>query len=97
VNTGRDGSALKPTTQYVTIELGGNPNNLVISPDGTRVYVAQNAEDAITVIDVATDAVVNSLGVSAIPQDVAITPDGASLAVVYSNSSIVDVIDVASS
>jgi lysophospholipase L1-like esterase len=24
VNTGRDGSALKPTTQYVTIELGGN-------------------------------------------------------------------------
>ncbi len=49
--------------RYVTsrIEVGANPEALVLSSDGHRLYVANRLDDSISVIDTASDRVVQTL------------------------------------
>jgi len=50
---------LSASAEYVTarISVGHNPRGLVLSPDGKRLYVANRLDDAISVIDVASEKV----------------------------------------
>lgn len=61
--------------------VGDEPSNLVVSPDGTRAYVALQHEAAIAVIDVAARAVVSRIETVADPRAMAVSPDGRTLAV----------------
>jgi len=59
-----------------TVPVGAYPRGVAVTPDGTRVYVANGVSNNVSVIDAATNAVVATVvGVPA-PARVAITPDG---------------------
>ncbi|HEX5192262.1 MAG TPA: alkaline phosphatase family protein [Solirubrobacteraceae bacterium] len=65
-----------------TIVVGVYPQTVTVSPDGARAYVANTGPDAgrggsntVSVIDVATDAVVETIKVGQAPQGVAVSPD----------------------
>ncbi len=52
------------------------PAGIALSPDGRRLYVAENLSDSLAVIDLATRRVVQRLGAGAYPYAVAVAPDG---------------------
>jgi len=60
----------------------GRPTDLVLSPDGTRLYVACQDSGHLVVIDTIDERIVDAIGLSAAgpfnacPYSVAITPDG---------------------
>ena len=50
---------------------------MVVSPDGTRVYVANTGSDSVSVIDTAANTVVATIGVGNGPIAVAVSPAAA--------------------
>ena len=52
------------------------PAGLALSPDGTRLYVAENLADSLAVVDVGTGRVVQRLATERYPVGVAVTPNG---------------------
>jgi YVTN family beta-propeller protein len=52
------------------------PAGLALSPDGKKLYVAENLADTLTVIDVATGKIEQRLPTGAYPFAVAVAPDG---------------------
>lgn len=69
------------------------PVNLAVSPDGTRLYVACEHGDSLSVIDAARGEVIGEIDVGRRPQDVAVSPDGLSVYVTNRASDTVSVID----
>jgi YVTN family beta-propeller protein len=66
-----------------------------VTPDGTRVYVADFGDDTVSVIDTATNTVVATVVVGGNPADVAVTPDSAHAYVTNNDDDTVSVIDTA--
>lgn len=60
------------------VPVGASPRGIVISPDGTKVYIANSGSDSISVLDTMTKEVTNTifLGLGVGPEGLAITPDG---------------------
>ena len=58
------------------VNLTGNPNHLMASPDGKLVYITIVDRGRVDVIDVAKRAVVDSIAVGTGPHDIEISPDG---------------------
>ncbi|WP_169846809.1 ricin-type beta-trefoil lectin domain protein, partial [Rhodococcus marinonascens] len=56
--------------------VGNTPAGVAVTPDGSRVYVINTGDDTVSVIDTATNTVVNAIPVGKLPNRVAITPDG---------------------
>jgi YVTN family beta-propeller protein len=52
------------------------PAGLAVSPDGARLYVAENLADSLAVMDLASGAVVQRLATGLYPYGVAVTPGG---------------------
>jgi YVTN family beta-propeller protein len=52
------------------------PAGLALSPDGRRLYVAENLADSLAVVDVTAGQVVQRLAVGRYPYGVAVAPDG---------------------
>ncbi|MGH7604910.1 MAG: bifunctional YncE family protein/alkaline phosphatase family protein [Gemmatimonadaceae bacterium] len=52
------------------------PAGIGISPDGRTLYAAENLDDSLAVIDLATRRVVQRLGTERYPYGVAVAPDG---------------------
>jgi YVTN family beta-propeller protein len=60
--------------------IGGlvGPTGIAVSPDSSRVYVADEGDDSVAVIDTATNQMVGApVRVGSVPVAVAFTPDGA--------------------
>ncbi len=76
------------TANRPRIAVGDVPSSLVVNPAGTRVYVANYgqaanpAADTVSVIDTASNKVVNTIGVGDKPVDLAVDPDGSKVYVV---------------
>jgi YVTN family beta-propeller protein len=91
------------------IGLPGTPNNMVLSADGTRLYVAQDNKDIVAAIDTATQAVVAEFDTIAVPNllpighkytgaapnGLALSPDGKTLYVTNGGANAVSVITLA--
>jgi YVTN family beta-propeller protein len=74
-----------------------NPNGLAISPDGTRAYIANfNTNGGISVIDMASRAIIATIATNAYPQGVTLTPDGSQLWITYPLGASVDIFDTLS-
>lgn len=60
---------LSASAQYVVgrIPVGRNPKGLLLSRDGTRLFVANRLDDSISVIDTGNDVVVSSIGLGGKP------------------------------
>ncbi|GGC00921.1 hypothetical protein GCM10011494_19370 [Novosphingobium endophyticum] len=58
------------------IAVGGMPEGLAITRDGTQLWVGDNSAPRLRVVDVATGMVVDTLPTDPVPIRVAISPDG---------------------
>ena len=75
---------VSPPVVLTTLAVGGNPDGVAVSPDGSRVYVA-NADDGpfqppstVSVIDSSVEPprVIDSIDVDNEPHGIAVSPDG---------------------
>ena len=73
----------------------GSPSGMAVSPDGELLYVTNFTTDTVSVIDTATNAVVNTIAVGRSPASLAVSPDGTHLYVVNFEGNTVSVIDTA--
>lgn len=60
----------------VQIAVGSQPEAIDVSPDGKEVWVGQNGDGKISIIDPATDKVKETISVGKVPIRVKFTPDG---------------------
>ena len=72
-----------------------SPDDIVLSPDGTRLYVVCEGSDELAVIDVRAQAVSGRVGVGRVPRGVAVSADGKRVYVTNSWSDTVSEIDAA--
>jgi YVTN family beta-propeller protein len=77
------------------IPVGGLPNGVAITPDGTHAYVANAGGNTVSVIATATNTVVATVTVGNSPSGVAVTPDGTHAYVANDSSGTVSVIATA--
>jgi YVTN family beta-propeller protein len=77
------------------VDVGQIPFGVAITPDGTKIYVANFGSKNVTVIDAVTNKVTSSVNSGDYPFGVAVTPDGTKLYVVNFGSNNVSVIDTA--
>ena len=70
-----------------------NPDAIVLSPDGTRAYVAGETHRGINVVNTATNSVIASVGVGSSPTGLALSPNGRYLYVANMFSNTVSVVD----
>ncbi|GIW43914.1 MAG: hypothetical protein KatS3mg077_1196 [Candidatus Binatia bacterium] len=87
------------TTRYPypythSIAVGSQPYGVAVSPDSSRLYVTNTGSNTLSIIDVASDAVVATVAVGAQPRGVAAHPDGRRVYVANSGSGTVSVVDV---
>lgn len=87
-----------------TIAVGPHPNDMAESPDGKRLYVANANENSVSVIDIGsmkvTETIVSSLFPDALPgstpNSVALTSDGNTLYIANADNNYIAVMDVSS-
>lgn len=87
-------------TRVGEAQVGQEPNGVAISPDGTRIYVANTISGSVTVLaanraDSAYGSPVATIQVGTEPYGIAITPSGKKLYVANARSNSVSVIDTA--
>jgi YVTN family beta-propeller protein len=58
------------------IHAGADPEQLAVSADGTRLYVANEDTETLSVVDIASGTVIASVKVAEEPEGVTIRPDG---------------------
>ena len=78
-----------------TIKVPAGPEAVIVSPDGSRVYVSSEDATQVSVIDTATDAVVKTLDLGAFPEGMALSRDGRTLLAAVFGIDKVDLIDTA--
>lgn len=78
---------------FASIGLGSGQTGVAASPDGARVYVANQAGNQVTVINTQTRAVVGSITVGANPWSAAVSPDSTRVYVSNSGENTVSEID----
>jgi YVTN family beta-propeller protein len=74
------------------VHVGVSPYELVMTPDGKRLFVSDWGDKAVSVVDVATQKVIKTIPVGFNPNDMLLTADGR-LFVACSNENSVYVID----
>jgi YVTN family beta-propeller protein len=73
-------------TVTATVDIGDVSDGVAISPDGTKVYVANfGSSHTVTIINTATNRITATVPVRGCPLDVAVTPDGRKLYVTMRN------------
>jgi YVTN family beta-propeller protein len=92
-------NAIDATTQTVLkqITVGLNPIRLAITPDGSRVYVSNQGENTVSVINTQTGKVAGTLAVEDGPGELTVSPDGHRLYVAHEfqqTDGVVEVFDL---
>jgi YVTN family beta-propeller protein len=80
-----------------TVTVGARPNDVAVSPDGSRVYVVNYYDNSVSVIATATNTVVTTVGVGSSPWGVAVSPDGSRVYVTNSEAASVSVLGASAS
>ena len=78
-----------------TIKVPAGPEAVIVSPDGSRVYVSSEDATQVSVIDTTTDTVVRTLDLGAFPEGMALSRDGHTLLAAVFGIDTVDLIDTA--
>ncbi|HEY4934286.1 MAG TPA: beta-propeller fold lactonase family protein [Terriglobales bacterium] len=73
-----------------------NPREMVLSPDGRRLYVMCEASDEVRVVDTTSGKVLQVVSAGHIPRGISLSPDGQQLFVANSWDDTVSVIDTTS-
>ncbi len=72
-----------------------SPDDLVLSPDGTRLYAVLSGTGEVVAMDTAKRAIAGRVAVGKVPRGITVTPDGARLYVTNSWADTVSEIDAA--
>ncbi len=78
-----------------TIHAGSDPENFDLSPDGSRIYISNEDDSALSVVDVAAGKVLQSYPVGAQPEGVRMSPDGSFVWTTSEETGTISVLDVA--
>ncbi|MGV0794190.1 beta-propeller fold lactonase family protein [Mycolicibacterium sp. XJ1819] len=82
------------TAQVSTIQIGGEPSSVVVTPDGKHVYVTNGSAGVdVAVIDTQTNAVIDHVNVGSISGGAVVSPDGTKIYVAQIFGENVAVID----
>ena len=73
-----------------------NPREMVLSPDGRRLYVMCEASDEVRVVDTSSGKVLQVVAVGHMPRGISLSPDGQQIYVANSWDDTVSVIDASS-
>ena len=76
--------------------MGAFPDGLVLTPNGRKLYCANNLDGTVSVVDTTTNTVTATIPVGSNPITAAITQNGQRVYVTNLNSNDVSVIDVSS-
>ncbi|MDZ4860757.1 MAG: alkaline phosphatase family protein [Candidatus Hydrogenedentes bacterium] len=97
-------SVIDRATRAVTaeIEVQLHPSEMALSPDGSRLYVANANSDTVSVIDTTSDTVIDTLGVKPMaelpfgcaPNALTVSADGNTLYVCNGGNNAIAVVDV---
>ncbi|HEX4559236.1 MAG TPA: beta-propeller fold lactonase family protein [Mycobacterium sp.] len=83
-----------PPPTVTTTKVGGGPDAVAVSPDGTRTYVVNAQSNTVSVIDTATNTAIGApIRVGLTPQAVAISPDGRRVYVANTGANTVSVLN----
>jgi PQQ-dependent catabolism-associated beta-propeller protein len=91
-----DGIAVVDTLTHKVVQVlhaGSDPEQFALSPDGKRLYVANEDAATMSVVDVASGAVAGRVPVGREPEGVGVTPDGRWVLVTNESDNSVSVID----
>ncbi len=104
VSSQRDGQVVvfDQPPAFRTIKVGSEPNKMVLSKDGSLLYVANGDSDSVTVINTQTEAVLATISMhrpgyvynGAQPNGLALSPDQKTLYVTLGGENAVAVVDV---
>ena len=89
---------IDPESHQVVGEIEGIPVNhgVAAAPDGSRIYVSSEADEALKVVDAGTFEIIKSIPLSARPHNISVTPDGSKVYVgIIAQPGAVNVIDTA--
>ncbi|WP_197040267.1 YncE family protein [Mycobacterium sp. URHB0044] len=86
---------VNPVTWWAvdSIAVGSSPTGLAVSPDGSRLYVANKGSGTVSVINTASYGVTNTITAGTQPTSLAVSPDNKSVYATNTGSSTVTVID----
>jgi YVTN family beta-propeller protein len=73
--------------------VGRAPEDVAVTPDGTRVYVVNAESHNVSVINTATNTVVSTIAVGNSPAGIAMSPDGSLAYVTDSGDGTLSIID----
>ena len=76
------------------ISVRHQPEGIAVTPDGAKIYVANNLDNSVSVIDAATNVVTTTTAVGLAPLGMAISPDGSRVYVANSGGTSTSVINV---
>ena len=83
-------------TKIGTINVGGNPQGIVIVEDVPKAFVANSTSNNVSVISLKTRAVIGTIPVGHSPRNLAASPDGGRVYVTNYNSNSISVIETSS-
>jgi len=78
--------------ELLDIAVGASPTGVAVRADGLRVYVANTADNTISVINTNLGGVVATISLSFSPGGVAISPNGQSLYVTNTSGNVVAIL-----
>jgi len=84
--------ATASNTVTAAIPVAGSPWGMAVSPDGSKVYVANIVSNNVSVIATSSNAVTATIPVDSSPYSVAVTPDGSKVYVANQGTDNVSVI-----
>lgn len=82
-------------TSVATVNVGSNPVEIAVSPDGAKVYVANYYGSTVSVIETASNTVTATVNVGDNPNGIAVSPDGKNVYVTNLGNLNMSVIDTA--
>jgi YVTN family beta-propeller protein len=90
-------SVINTTTDIIaaTVNVGSNPVEIAVSPDGAKVYVANYYGSTVYVIETASNTVTATVDVGDNPNGIAVSPDGKKVYVTNLGNLNLSVIDTA--
>ena len=79
-------------TVVSSLNPGGNPESIVLSPDGSKVYVGVSTSNRVQIYNTLTNALITTITITT-PTALALSPDGSKLYVANSTGNIVSIIN----
>src|SRR5262249_51040826 len=86
---------VNPPNKLAEIAVGTDPSSVAVHPDGTKAYVANSFSGSVSVVNLTTLTVANTITVGTQPMGVALSPNGTRLYVANAASNSLTVINTA--